>query len=507
MPAVGDTLTSLAPVRGWWSSPYLIHLNFCIISLTFLSSANGFDSSLLNGLQSLPIWLSFMEQPGGKWLGFINTLYWIGAAVTATAAGWCSNRYGRKKVIWLGYLCLVIGTVLQTAAPSRALFMVGRLLAGASMGFMNNAGPALIAEVAYPTHQGVATALFMTSYYIGSIVAAWVTFGTRTLNSDWAWRIPSLCQLLMPLLALPGSWFISESPRWMVSVGQVETARQTLVKIRTDNDPNAPWVEQELHLIQSSIQAEIEAERSSGYAEMVRSPGNRHRLLISVTLGFFDQWVGNGLLSYYLAIVLKSVGVTSTKDQLLISACLQIWNLLFAVGGALSVERMGRRSLFLLSAFIMLISYGIMTGLYGSFVINGDYPTGIAFVPFVFIYFAGYDIALTPLLTSYPCEIWPFRLRSRGLTVTWMSCIIAVIFNTFVNPIALEAIGWKYYIVYVVLLICYGIIVFFFYPETRGLSLEQMSLVFDKDAPIDARSIYPEDDVVKSSAEHKQQIM
>lgn len=86
----------------------------------------------------------------------------------------------------------------------------------------------------------------------------------------------------------------------------------------------------------------------------------------------------------------------------------------------------------------------------------------------------------TPLLTSYPCEIWPFRLRSRGLMVTWMSCIVAVIFNTFVNPIALEAIGWKYYIVYVVLLVVYGVIVYFFYPETRGYSLEEMALVFDK---------------------------
>lgn len=100
----------------------------------------------------------------------------------------------------------------------------------------------------------------------------------------------------------------------------------------------------------------------------------------------------------------------------------------------------------------------------------------------------------TPLLTSYPCEIWPFALRSRGLTVTWMSCIIAIIFNIFVNPIALEAIGWKYYLVYVVILIVYGLVVFFFYPETRGYSLEQMANVFDKYDAMDAASILSQGD-------------
>ncbi|OJJ76888.1 hypothetical protein ASPBRDRAFT_113801 [Aspergillus brasiliensis CBS 101740] len=503
MPAVRDTLNHPVPVRGWWSSPSLIRLNLCIISLTLLSSANGYDSSLLNGLQSLPIWMSFMGQPGGTWLGFINTLYWIGAGISATFAASFSNRYGRKKAICLGYVCLIVGTALQSAAPSKALFMVGRFLAGASMGWMNNAGPSLIAEVAYPSHQGVATAMYMTSYYYGSVVAAWVTFGTRTLESNWAWRIPSLFQLLMPLLALPGFWFVPESVRWMVSVGRVAEARETLVRTHADNDSGAPWVEEELQMIQSSLVAEMEAEKSSGYAEMIRTPGNRHRLLISVTLGFFDQWVGNGLLSYYLTIVLNTVGVTETKDQLLISACLQIWNIFFAIGGAVSVERMGRRKLFLLSAAIMLISYVVMTGLYGSFVTTGSHSTGLAFVPFVFVYFAGYDIALTPLLTSYPCEIWPFRLRSRGLMVTWMSCIIAIIFNIFVNPIALEAIGWKYYIVYAVLLVVYGMIVFFFYPETRGFTLEQMALVFD-DVHMDGRFIPTVDKMDETTVEEKE---
>ena len=62
-----------------------------------------------------------------------------------------------------------------------------------------------------------------------------------------------------------------------------------------------------------------------------------------------------------------------------------------------------------------------------------------------------------------------------------MSTVLAIFFNTFINPIALEAIGWKYYFVFVAVLICFGLTAFFYYPETRGYSLEQMAFIFDGD--------------------------
>lgn len=87
----------------------------------------------------------------------------------------------------------------------------------------------------------------------------------------------------------------------------------------------------------------------------------------------------------------------------------------------------------------------------------------------------------TPFLTAYPCEIWQFSLRSRGLTVSWCSTVVAIFINTFVNPIALEAIQWKYYIVFIVMLTLLLVTVYFAYPETRGHTLEQMAVIFDGD--------------------------
>jgi MFS family permease len=146
---------------------------------------------------------------------------------------------------------------------------------------------------------------------------------------------------------------------------------------------------------------------------------------------------------------------------------MQIWNLIFAVGAALLVDRLGRRFLFLTSSAVMLISYVIITGLSGSFAQTGNASVGTAVVPFLFIYFAGYDIALTPLVVAYPCEIWPYSLRSRGLTVTWVTAILAIFFNTFINPIALDALAWKYYLVFIAVLLIMTASTYFFYPETR----------------------------------------
>ncbi|OJJ43637.1 hypothetical protein ASPZODRAFT_136087 [Penicilliopsis zonata CBS 506.65] len=476
-----DELAAVLPENVSWTSPHLFKLNFCVISLILFSSTVGYDGSLVNGLEALDRWLEFMDNPSSTWLGFVNAIYWLGAMVSNLAAGSVTTRYGAKISIWMGIFFLTVGTIVQTVAPNDKAFIVARFLVGMALGWFTNGAPVLINEISYPSHRGIASALYMCGYYVGAIVSAWATFATRTYDDSWCWRLPSLLQLLCPLLAIPGLLLTPASPRWLISVGRIEEARQALANLHTQGDAQAPLITYEVNDIQATIAAEKEAQESSGYAEMLKTPGNRHRLFISITLGIYSQWVGNGVVSYYLAMVLDTIGITQTRDQLLISACLQIWNLIFAVVGASLVDKLGRRILFSASAGIMLTSYIIITGLSGSFARTGSGPVGTAVIPFLFIYFAGYDIALTPMLTAYPCEIWPFRLRSRGLTVTWAAAILGIFFNTFINPIALAAIGWKYYIVFVAVLLSYAIVTFMWYPETRGYSLEHMAVIFDGD--------------------------
>ncbi|KAJ1337253.1 hexose transporter-like protein [Microdochium nivale] len=480
---LASQLAAVLPPDGkpWYKKPHLLRLNLVVLSLCLLSSANGYDGSMMGGLLALPGWNVFMGMPTGGWLGFINAIYWALNGVAFFGAAWASNKFGRKSAIYFGYVFLVSGSILQGVAPNEPAFIAARGLLGVAAGMFTAGAPLLINEIAFPTHRPIAAACFQCGFYLGSLIAAWVTFATRDYGNDWAWRLPSILQLLLPAIALPGIVMAPESPRWYASMDRVEETRQFVITHHTGGDESSPLVNFETDEIVNTIKAEQNAHASTSYLDLVRTKGNRWRLLISVSLGFFSQWSGNGIVSYYLPLVLNTVGITSVTHVTLINALLQVWNLFWAIGAAISVERLGRRVLFLSSASIMLASYIVVTGLSGSFATTGNTAVGLAVVPFLFIFFMGYDIALTPLVVSYPLEIWNYRLRSRGFSVTWISGILAGIFNMFVNPIALETIAWKYYFVYVAFLLAFLLLAYFAYPETRGHTLEQMAFIFDGD--------------------------
>ena len=346
----------------------------------------------MNGLQALDRWNDFMDTPTGAWLGFMGAIYWVGNGICYAMSAWVANNYGRKPGIYIGYVFLVLG-VAVTAGKHDYNFVLMRFFVGCASAWFSGPVIALINEIAYPPHRGVSNALYNCGWHLGGTIGAFVTFGTRNYQSDWSWRIPTYLQILLPVVALPGLIFAPESPRWLVSKDRNEEARRML-EIAHDGVNNPALINYEMIEITATLQAERQAASSASYAEMVKTKGNRHRLFISITIGLFSQWVGQGVISYYLPLVLNSVGVTSTTDQTLISACLQIWNLIWSVAAAALVDTLGRRFLFLSSAGIMLVGYVITTALSGSFETTRNSGTGLAVIPFLFIFFAGYDIYL-----------------------------------------------------------------------------------------------------------------
>ncbi len=127
-------------------------------------------------------------------------------------------------------------------------------------------------------------------------------------------------------------------------------------------DNNSPLVRFEMNEIRETLRLEKELSEGSSWKRIVTVPANRHRSLIAITLGFFAQWVGNAVISYYLVLVLNDIGITNSTYQALINGGLQIFNLIAAVFcGALMVDRLGRRTLFLWSAAGMGLSYVVST--------------------------------------------------------------------------------------------------------------------------------------------------
>ncbi|KAJ5371234.1 sugar transporter [Penicillium cataractarum] len=466
--AVGEDLARVLPDDGipWWKKRHLLFLNYCAISMAMLSAANRYDGTLMNGLMSLPQWNEFMDHPTGAWLGFINAIQSLSQATALPILAYVANRFGRKLGLYVGYFFVLLGALLQAFTPNIAGFATGRFFLGQTSAWWGGMAPLLITELAYPTHQGFLTALYNCGWYVGSSIAAWSIYGTRNYGSDWAWRIPSLLQLAIPAVVLPAVLLVPESPRYLVSKGKLEEARRTLVRLHGGGDEASLLVEFEVSEIHHAIESDSYAAKSTTWLGLFESKGNRHRSFISMTLGAFAQWNGVGVVSYCLSAVLNTVGIRSITEQTLINGCLQIWNLILAVGAAGSVDRLGRRPLFVASSV-------------GIFETAGNTAAGIAVVPLLFIYYGFYDIAFTPLLFAYPAEIWPYRLQSRGMALTQFSSTLAAFFNIFVNPIALDAIGWKYYIVFAVILAVIVVTTYLFYPETKGHTLEEMAVIFD----------------------------
>lgn len=187
----------------------------------------------------------------------------------------------------------------------------------------------------------------------------------------------------------------------------------------------------------------------NSWMELVRTPGNRHRLLILVTAGLFSQWSGNGLVSYYITLILTNVGVTNPDIQLVINAVLQVVNLIVAVTMCFFVDKVGRRKLFLISTAGMLVVFIIWTICSAQYAMTGSTGAANAVIVMIFLYYVFYNTAWSGLLVGYTVEILPYNIRAKGMTIMFLMVDAALFFNNYANPVAITNIGWKYYIVYV----------------------------------------------------------
>lgn len=179
-----------------------------------------------------------------------------------------------------------------------------------------------------------------------------------------------------------------------------------------------------------------------------------------------------------LVSILNSVGITNSLQQTAYNGGLQLFNWFAAIFGALVCERYGRRKMWLASAIGMFFSYVLITGCSAAYA-NGKEQAGKGVLAFLFVYFFFYDIGYSGLTLAYPLEILPFSLRSKGMAILMFCSMGSLCFNVYVNPIALTAIAWKYYFVFLAVLLVAIVCIYFVFPETKGLFLEEIAVIFD----------------------------
>ena len=133
----------------------------------------------------------------------------------------------------------------------------------------------------------------------------------------------------------------------------------------------------------------------------------------------------------------------------------------------------------------MFLTFSALTASIAIYNETGSKAASKSALAFIFIYYTSFNICLNPLLFLYPTEILPFRLRAMGLSILVFSTKAASFFNQFVNPVGMDSLGWKYYLVYVGWLLVEIVVFWWLYPETKGYTLERIQEAFGEDVKLD----------------------
>ncbi|KAK7030371.1 hypothetical protein VNI00_014115 [Paramarasmius palmivorus] len=461
----------------WWKDPGL-RRNVAWIGVLYLGIfAVGYDASLIAGLMAMPQWNIYFGNPSGSQLGNIAASLYFPTLVLVPVISYLNDEFGRRIAIAAASSCIVIGAFIGCFAQNVAMIIAGRVIVGCGAYALPVSCLCLINEILHPRLRGVASALFTPNYSVGSIVASWFTYGTITWQSEWSWRLPLLFQALGPICLLLGVILMPESPRWLICQGREAEALAILAKYHANGDRTDELVVNEMLEIKSHIKAEREV--STSWLALVKTPGNRRRMIVVTIVAAGAILNGSTILNVYLVPALRLVGVVEPSKLAGINGGMAIFSWVVAIAGALCVDILGRRPLWLISTSSMFVTFAVMMGVAAGFTQTGNPSYGMAFVVMVFLCQGCFMFAWNPLSYSYPAECLTYTIRAKALAwFAWVQAI-CLVFSLYVNPIALDVLGWKYYGVYVAILGVLLFLIWWLFVETRGATIEQISVIFD----------------------------
>ncbi|KAJ5143445.1 Major facilitator superfamily domain general substrate transporter [Penicillium bovifimosum] len=444
----------------------------------------GYNQGLLGGVLTLP-WFEaqFPEidvsnaHPSEKHYkstlqGTVVGLYAAGGLLGAVACIALGDVLGRRRTIIIASVVQMIGAFLMASSFGFAQLVVSRIILGLGTGGQLATVPIWQSEISPASKRGAhvgTTGIFVA---MGLTLALLVDLGMSYVPNSASWRVPVGLPIVMCLMVIAFASHLPESPRWLVRQGRVSAAREVLAALR-DTEVDNEVVEKDVLDIGSSL-----AIAGKGTFGQVFRMGHQrifHRASLAAGGLVLLQLTGVNCITLYSTTIFEThLHLNSTTSRIL-SAIYQLSGVFGGIVCVFTVEGFGRRPLMMSSATANTVFMVLVAALSSQ---STNMVAMYAAVVFMFLFHFSMITGFGGLPFLYASEVAPLSLRTTingiGSAIWWaLSVLIAE-----VTPIAFNAIGWKYFVVFACLNAAMLPVLYLFFPETSGLSLEDIDEVF-----------------------------
>lgn len=451
----------------------------------------GYDQGVMSGIITGPYFKAYFGHPTAYEIGTLVASLELGALVTSLACGRLADIFGRKSTLFWGAVIFSVGGAIQTFTSGYDIMLVGRVISGLGVGVLSMIVPTYQSEISPAENRGKLACIEFTGNIIGYASSVWVDYFSSYIDSDMSWRLPLSLQVVIGTTLAVGSVLLPESPRWLLDKDMDEEGMRVLADLHGAGDPSEPRAKLEFREIKENV-LYLRKQGDNSYSRMLSQ--YRYRTLIAMSSQAFAQLVGINSVCYYLPMILESAGWIG-RDALLMTGVNGIIYTLATVPTWFLVDLWGRRAILLSGA----VGCGAALTACGYFLyLDKDY-TPQAVVGSIIVFNAWFGYSWGPIPWLYPPEIMPLAFRAKGASLAtatnWS-------FNWLVGeltPILMERIGWRLYIILAFFALLAFITVYFCYPETSGVPLEEIGALFGDEINVPQDDDEDEDDAEANS--------
>ncbi|KAK1813987.1 hypothetical protein LTR12_011586 [Friedmanniomyces endolithicus] len=435
----------------------------------------GFDTGIATTTIAHQSWITYMDKPSKALTGAVVAVYIAGEAGGALTQTVLGDKLGRIRFMQMMCIIVTIGTTVQTAAINMNMFLAGRVLAGFAVGGLVGTVPIYLSEISAPHQRGLIGGISGCGISFGTMVSNWVGMACGYASYGAVqWRLPLAIQIPWGIILFIGlSTFMPDSPRQLIRKGHVDRARVEFIKIR--RDLHSTEAQEEFALMHAQIEYEMEREIKS-YKDIFRL--FRRRAMVSIAVQTMTSLTGVNVIQYYQTILYKSLGISS--EMILVLA--GIYGTFAFLSNALTTrfltDQWGRRKMILtgLSGIVLIEIYAAVMQLKFQ---NSNNKVGKGFAVLgIYLFVITYYGMLNSTTWLYGAEVLPIALRSKVMGLAAASHFIVNVGITEAGPSAFATIKQNYYYVFVGCTFFFLVIAWFYFPETRHKTLEEIAAAF-----------------------------